>query len=116
MPTPTPPHETLETIDTDKLDTVSGGAVRSSSKNDDLTAMLGDITSSIKDLANNKNQGMDPMNMILIMMMMGGFGGGGGGGVIGAAGVAAPPVINVDTGVSGGGGGGGCRRGGKKGW
>jgi len=114
MPTPKP--DSLETIDMNKLEAVSGGAARSSSKNDELTSMLSDITSSIKDLANNRNQGMDPMNMILIMMMMGGFGGGGGGGVIGAPAVAAPPVINVDTGVSGGGGGGRCRRGGKKGW
>ncbi len=110
---PTKP-EGLETITADQLDTVSGGVTRSS-KNDEITSALTEITSSIKNLANNQNQGMDPMNMILMMMMMGGFGGGGGGGVIAAPGAAAPPVINVDTAVAGGGRG-GCRRGGKKGW
>jgi len=99
---PTPNETAFEAIDPEKLDVVAGGAARKSS-NDDITAALSSITSSLKDLASNKNQGMDPMNMILIMMMMGGFGGGGGGGVIGAPAGAAPPVINVDTGVSGGG-------------
>jgi len=76
--------------------------------------MLTQITSSIKDLANTKNQGTDPMQLMLMMLMMGG--GGGGGGVIGAPAVAGAPVINVSARV---GGGGGCfRRGGKgkKGW
>jgi hypothetical protein len=110
---PTPKNE-FEAIALDHLEKVSGGAARKSGSGDsEITAMLTQITSSIKDLASSKNnQSMDPMQMILIMMMMGGFGGGGGG-VVGAPAVATPPVINVDTGVSGGGG---CRRGGKKGW
>lgn len=116
MPTPMPENTEFEAIETEKLEDVAGGAARaSSSSNSDLTGMLSQITSSIKDLASSKNQGQDPMNMILMMMMMGGFGGGGGGVVSGGAVGAAPPVINVDTSVAGGGGG-GCRRGGKKGW
>ena len=73
--------------------------------------MLTQVTSSIKDLANNQNKGNDPMQMMLMMLMLGG--GGGGGGVVGApaVGVAASPVINVSARV-----GGGCRRRGKKGW
>src|SRR5262245_66062048 len=58
---------------------VSGGASRvtsrSSASSDQLTTMMTQITSSIKDLAGNKNQGMDPMMMMVMMMMMGGSGG-----------------------------------------
>jgi hypothetical protein len=70
---------------------------RSSSSNDQLTTMLTQITSSIKDLGANKNQS-DPMQMMM-MMMMGGSGGSGGA-------VAAPPppppaapVVNISTSV-----------------
>jgi hypothetical protein len=110
------PQDPFASIDLAALDKVAGGTSRSSS--DQVTATLNQITSSIKDLASQKNSGSDPMQMMLIMMMMGGFGGGGGGGVVAAAPAAAAttPVINVDTSVAGGGGGfGGCRRG-KKGW
>jgi hypothetical protein len=111
---PTEPTETIQTIDPNDLARVSGGA----SSNDQLTAMLTQITSSISDLAKNRNnQQTDPMMMMVMMMMMGG-GGGGGGYIAGPA--AGPPVVNVDTSVLGGGRGcfgGGCRRGGsKKGW
>jgi hypothetical protein len=118
MSTPTKPNNEFEAIALEALQNVAGGAARSSKGDSELTAMLTSITSSIKDLANNQNQGQDPMQMILMMMMMGGFGGGGGGGgYIAAPAAATPPVINVDTGVSGGGFGGGCGRGkGKKGW
>lgn len=78
---------------------VTGGASRVSSRsgnNDQLTAMLTQVTSSIKDLAGSKQStGMDPMMM---MMMMGGMGGGGGGQQVAAAAPAAPPPqpnINV---------------------
>src|SRR5258706_2585948 len=100
-----PKSTDFEAIALDHLEKVSGGAVRASKGgNDEITAMLTQITSSIKDLASSKNSsGQDPMQMILIMMMMGGFGGGGGG-VVGAPAVAAPPVINVDTGIFGSGG------------
>ncbi len=77
---------------------VTGGASRVSSRsgnNDQLTAMLTQVTSSIKDLAGSKQStGMDPM----MMMMMGGMGGGGGGQQVAAAAPAAPPPqpnINV---------------------
>jgi hypothetical protein len=106
------PTETIETIDPAALAHVSGGT---SSSNDQLTAMLTQITSSISDLAKSRQNQSDPTMMIMMMMMMGG-GGGGGGYIAGPA--AGPPVVNVDTSVLGGGRGfGGCRRGGsKKGW
>ena len=110
------PTDTLPTIDPSELSRVSGGAT----SNDQITAILSQITTSLNNLSANKNQ-TDPTEMLLLMMMMGGFGGGGGGGVVAAsAPVAAPPVVNVDTSVLGRGGfgcfggGGGC--GSKKGW
>jgi hypothetical protein len=84
---------------------VSGGAsrvsARSSSSTDQLTLLMTQITSSIKDLATNKNQG-DPMQMVMMMMMMmGGMGGGGGGSAAAAAAPPPPPpaqpVINIST-------------------
>ena len=110
------PKDPFAAIDPTALEKVAGGASRSSS--DQVTAVLNQITSSIKDLASQKNSGSDPMQMMLIMMMMGGFGGGGGGGVVAAPAAGAPPVINVDSSVAGGGGcfGGGCGKRGKKGW
>jgi hypothetical protein len=117
------PTDTLPTIDPADLSRVSGGA----SSNDQITAALQQITSSLSQLSANRNQS-DPTMMLLMMMMMNG-GGGGGGVVAGAPAVAgSPPVINVDTsvlshggrgpGIFGGGGGGGCRPpcGSKKGW
>ena len=83
---------------------VLGGASRvtsrSSSSTDQLNTMMTQITSSIKDLAANKNQGMDPMMMMVMMMMMGGSGGG-------AAAAPPPPpppppaapVISISTNV-----------------
>jgi hypothetical protein len=105
------PTETIETIDPAALAHVSGGTA----SNDQLTAMLTQITSSISDLAKSHQNQTDPTMMMMMMMMMGG-GGGGGGYIAGPA--AGPPVVNVDTSVLGGGRGfGGCRRGGsKKGW
>jgi hypothetical protein len=112
------PKDPFASIDPNALEKVAGGASRTSS-NDQVTQMLTQISSSIKDLAGSKNSGSDPMQMMLIMMMMGGMGGGGGG-VIAAPGAGhASPVINVDTAVAGGGGGcviGGGRKRGKKGW
>jgi hypothetical protein len=111
------PKDTFASIDPAALEKVAGGASRTSS-NDQITQVLSSITSSIKDLAGQKNSGTDPMQMMLIMMLMGGMGGGGG--VVAAAPAAGhTPVINVDTAVAGGGGGcviGGGRKRGKKGW
>jgi hypothetical protein len=111
------PKDPFASIDLNALEKVAGGASRTSS-NDQVTAMLTQITSSIKDLAGAKNNSSDPMQMMLIMLMMGGMGGGGGGGVIAAPG-GGTPVINVDSSVAGG----GCvpmagcgRKRGKKGW
>jgi hypothetical protein len=108
----------FESIDPAQLATVAGGASRVSAKsggNDQLTAMLTQITSSIKDLASSQSSGMDPMMMMVMMMMMGG-GGGGGAGYAAGAGVTtahSPQTVNVDAQVAGG----GCGRGkGKKGW
>jgi len=107
--------DTLESITPDMLESVAGGATRVSGKGGgdaELTAMLTQIGSSIKDLAASKNTsgGGDTMQLMLMMLMMGGGGGGGG---VAAPGVAATPVVNVDAAL-----GGGCRpRGkGKKGW
>jgi hypothetical protein len=125
------PTDTLQTIDPAMLSRVSGGA----SSNDQITAALSQITSSLSALSQNKSQSDPTMMMMMMMMMMGGGGGGGGvvsAGVPGAA--AGPPVINVDTsllrgaGIPGfgggagggfGGGAGGCfcpPPSGKKGW
>jgi hypothetical protein len=75
------PHHTLfGSIMSSDLMRVLGGASRvtsrSSGSSDQLTLMLTQITSSIKDMAANKNQ-TDPMQMMMMMMMMGGGGGGG---------------------------------------
>jgi len=122
-----PTDDTMETIDPAQLALVAGGASRS---DDQVAQLLTQITSSLKDLAGNRNQS-DPTQMMMLMMMMGGFGGGGGaaGGTYVAGQSAAAPVVNVDTSVAGGRrfgggfgggfgvcGGGGCRGGSKKGW
>ncbi|HEY6175746.1 MAG TPA: hypothetical protein VIX73_14905 [Kofleriaceae bacterium] len=99
-----PTHrDPFTSIDPTELSKVGGGAsrvtARSNSANDQLTAMLTQITNSIQQLASNNNQS-DPMQMMLMMMMMGGMGGGGGGGVAAAPAPAAPPpapVINITT-------------------
>lgn len=114
------PKDPFASIDPTALEKVAGGASRTSS-NDQITQMLTQITSSIKDLAGSKNSGSDPMQMMLIMMMMGGMGGGGGGVIAAPAAGGGAPVINVDTSVAGGGHrpvfvGGGCGKRGKKGW
>ena len=81
----------LATIENADLQHVAGGASRVSARsggNEQLTTMLTQVTSSIKDLANNQNKGgMDPMMMMMMMMM----GGGGGGGAAAAPPPAAPP-------------------------
>lgn len=84
----------FESIGVDSLADVTGAT---SHTNAQLTAMLTQISSSIKDVANNKNQNqIDPM-MMMMMMMMGGSGGG-------SQVVAAPPpqvapnVIRVSIG------------------
>jgi len=114
MPTPKDP---FVSIDTAALAGVAGGASRvtgrSGGSSDQLTAMLTQITDSIKALAGQNNQS-DPSQMLMMMMMMGGMGGGGGGGGYVAAPASAPPAINVSTGAGGGGMGGGG--GGGKGW
>jgi hypothetical protein len=95
-----PKHDPFSSIAPSDLDRVAGGASRVSSRtggsNEQLTQMLTQITSSIKDLAGSKSSGgMDPMMMM--MMMMGGGGGGGGGAVAAAPAPAPPPAINVSV-------------------
>ena len=97
-----PKHDSFSSIAATDLDRVSGGASRVSSRaggsNEQLTQMLTQITSSIKDLAGSKSSGgMDPM-MMMMMMMMGG-GGGGGGAAVAAAPAAPPPppAINISV-------------------
>ena len=96
-------RDPFQSIDPTELAKVGGGASRvtaRSNSNDQLTAMLTQITQSIQALAQNNNQS-DPMQMMMMMMMMGGMGGGGGGAV--AAPPSAPPppppapVINITT-------------------
>ena len=103
--------EALESIASDQLETVAGGATRVTGKggDSDITAQLTALGSSIKDLAasKNTNSGGDTMQLMMMMLMMGG---GGGGGLVGTP---ASPVINVQASA---GGGGGFRRRGKKGW
>ena len=100
------PTETLSPIDPALLEAVAGARSKS---DDSLQLMLTQITSSIKDLANQQNKGMDPMQLMLMMLMF--SGGGGGGGVVAApaVGVGAPPVINVSAAVN-------ARKRGKKCW
>jgi hypothetical protein len=99
-----PKHDdTFSSLATDDLRRVAGGASRVSSRsgagNEQLTQMLTQVTSSIKDLASSKNSGSDSMTMMMMMMMMGGGGGGS------AAAAAAPPpppppptpTINIST-------------------
>jgi hypothetical protein len=99
-------------IDTQDLDSVSGGAARvasggSSGTNDQLMLMLTQIGESIKDLARNNSSGGGGDQMMQMMMMMMMMGGGGGGGAVAAAPPAQQPTY-VEV-VSKG----GC---GKKGW
>jgi len=90
-------------IASNDLNRVSGGASRVTSRSggatDQLTTMMTQITSSIQNLSNNKNQS-DPMQMMMMMMMMGG---GGGGGSVAAAPPPPPapaaPVVNISTNV-----------------
>jgi len=96
-------RDPFPSIDASELSKVAGGASRvtnrSSGGNDQLMAMMTQITDSIKSLGQNNNQ-QDPMQMMLMMMMMGGMGGGGGGGVAAAPPPPqAPPVINITTSV-----------------
>jgi hypothetical protein len=92
-------------IASNDLTRVSGGASRvtsrSGSSNDQLTAMMTQITSSIQNLSTNKSQ-TDPSMMMMMMMMMGG-GGGGGGGAVAAPPPPPPapaaPVVNISTSV-----------------
>ena len=95
-------------IATEDLNKVAGGAARvtarSSGGSSEITAMLTQVTNSIKDLASSKSSsGMDPMMMMMMMMMMGG--GGGGGGAAAAPPPAPPtaPTINISTSVRRGG-------------
>ena len=93
------PKDPFQSIDVDQLSNVAGGASRvtaRSNSNDQLTAMMTQITQSIQALSQNNNQS-DPMQMMM-MMMMGGMGGGGGGAAAAPPPAAPPaPVINIST-------------------
>ena len=70
-------------LDHELLMLVAGGAARVTGRagaaSPEITRMLTDVTSSIKDLAKSKSSGSDPsMMMMMVMMMGGGLGGGGG--------------------------------------
>jgi hypothetical protein len=101
MPTNKDSFDTIKTAD---LEHVSGGASRvsaRSSSNDQLTQMLTQVTSSIKDLASNQNKGMDPMMMMMMMMMGGGGGGGAAAAPPPAAAPTPPPVPAINVSVRG---------------
>ena len=90
-----PPTRSIEPIANESLATVSGGT----SHNKQLTTMLTQIATSIKDLASSNNQS-DPTQQMMMMMMLGG-----GGGSTTAPPPAAPPVQPniIDVNVIGGG-------------
>ncbi|MGN6110792.1 MAG: hypothetical protein ACTHU0_37165 [Kofleriaceae bacterium] len=76
-----PHHDPFTPISAEDLETVGGGASRIASRvgggSDQLVQLLDQVTSSIKDLANQRSSS-DPMQMMMMMLMMGGMGGGGG--------------------------------------
>ena len=92
----------FSSIASNDLTAVAGGASRVSSRSsgssDQLTTMMTQITSSIKDLGASKNQS-DPMQMMMMMMMMGGGGGGGGSAAAAPPPPAPAPVVNISTNV-----------------
>jgi hypothetical protein len=92
----------FSSVASNDLNRVSGGASRvtsrSSSSSDQLTAMMTQITGSIKDLSANKSQS-DPMQMMMMMMMMGGGGGGGAAAAPPPPPAPAAPVVNISTSV-----------------
>jgi hypothetical protein len=96
-------QDAFASIDAADLSKVAGGAARvtarTSGANSEITALLTQVTSSIKDLANQPSGGMDPMMMMMMMMMMGGGGGGGGAVAAPAPAPQQPPVINISTSV-----------------
>jgi hypothetical protein len=101
-----PQNDAFDAIDPMQLEKVAGGASRVSTRaggsNDQITALLTQVTNSIKDLAANQSSGgMDPMMMMMMMMMMGGGSAGGGGAPAAAAPPAGPqpPVVNITTDV-----------------
>jgi hypothetical protein len=68
---------TFQTISNDDLVTVAGGQATSQADLQ-LTQMLTDISSSIKEANDAKAKAAsDPMQMMTMMMMLGGMGGGG---------------------------------------
>jgi hypothetical protein len=72
-------------IHPEQLEAVAGAA---SSSDAQLETLLTSISSSIKDLASNKNNNNDQLTQMMFMMVaLGGLGGGGGGAV-----VAPPPA------------------------
>ncbi len=97
-----PQRDPFQSIDPAALAKVGGGASRvtaRSSGNDQLTAMMTQITQSIQAMSQNNSQS-DPMSMMMMMMMMGGGMGGGGSAAQAAPAQAAPPqqpVINIST-------------------
>ena len=93
-------QHTFSTLSSETLATVAGGRTDT---NQQLQLALTQISSSIKEVGQKKNE-TDPTMMMVMMMMMGGMGGGGGGGQQVAAApppVAAPPpsptVVNVNV-------------------
>jgi hypothetical protein len=93
----------FQTIAISDLSWITGGASRVSSRggnNEQLTQMLTQVTSSIKELGASKSSGGDSSMMMMMMMMMGGGGGGGGQQVAAAPPPAVPPPAQPNINVS----------------
>lgn len=88
----------FQSIDSNELENVAGGAARVTARNSganaELTAMLTSIGDSIKSLASQKGDDGGMSQMMMMMMMMGG-GGGGAPAPAPAPAAPLPPVINV---------------------
>jgi len=86
----------MKTLTTNVLETVSGGA----SKSSELSTALSSIQSSIKDVAGQKNNsgGFDSTTMLMLTMMMGNKQSSGP--TVVTAGAPAPahgPIVNIST-------------------
>lgn len=91
----------LPALDASSLASVTGGAARVTSRGGaasaELTTMLGQIGSSVKDLSAKKSDGGGDMSMMMMMMMMGGGGGGSAPAAVAAPAPAPAPVVNIST-------------------
>jgi len=93
-------QHTFSTLSSEALATVAGGRT---DPNQQIQLMLTQLSSSIKEVAQKKNE-TDPTMMMMMVMMMSGMKGGGGGQAAAAPpppeaapAAAAPTVVNVNV-------------------